>query len=194
MFEAAVCSVPSAVSTRAFPHAPVTGAIRLAEVLGRTSYALDITEGQPVGHAARSCLIGMHIAAEIGLDANDRSALFYALLLKDAGCSSNAAKMAYLFGADDQTVKHDVKTIDWQKAGENLRFIREHVAPAGTGNHRLLKTAALLLQGPRRKKARRNSLRARGGHCRVGSAFRRRLRWQFAISMNIGTARGIRPA
>ena len=35
----------------------------------------------------------------------DRSALFYALLLKDLGCSSNAAKMTYLFGADDHLVK-----------------------------------------------------------------------------------------
>jgi hypothetical protein len=57
------------------------------------SYALDLTEGQPRGHAARSCLLGMRIAEEIQLSANERSDLFYALLMKDAECSSNAARV-----------------------------------------------------------------------------------------------------
>ena len=85
------------------------GDLRLSEVLAALSYALDITEGQPAGHAVRTCLIGMRLAEELGLDDRRRSALFYALLLKDAGCSSNAAKMSSLFGADDHTAKRDVK-------------------------------------------------------------------------------------
>ena len=47
----------------------------------------------------------MRLAEAIGLDAAQRSSLFYALLLKDAGCSTNAAKIAALFGADDAAVK-----------------------------------------------------------------------------------------
>lgn len=58
------------------------------------SYALDLTEGQPRGPAARSCLLGMRIAGELRLSAGDRSDLFYALLMKDAGCSSNAARVS----------------------------------------------------------------------------------------------------
>ena len=38
------------------PHA-----VRLSEVLGGLSYALDLTEGQREGHAVRSCLIRMPI-------------------------------------------------------------------------------------------------------------------------------------
>ena len=64
----------------------------MSEVVGALSHALDVTEGQPAGHAERSCLIGMRIADEIGLGAAQRSSLFYALLLKDAGCSTNAAQ------------------------------------------------------------------------------------------------------
>src|SRR4051794_21286930 len=60
--------------------------IALSAVVGGLSYALDLTEGEPLGHAARSCIIGMRIAEEIGLDGATRSDLFYALLLKDAGC------------------------------------------------------------------------------------------------------------
>ena len=41
--------------------------------------------------------------------AKQRSSLFYALLLKDAGCSSNAAELSALFGADDFELKRDRK-------------------------------------------------------------------------------------
>ena len=81
----------------------VQGDIALSGVIGALSYALDITEGQPAGHAVRSCMIGMRIAEELRLPARVRSDLFYALLLKDAGCSANAERMAALFGADDQS-------------------------------------------------------------------------------------------
>jgi HD-GYP domain-containing protein (c-di-GMP phosphodiesterase class II) len=125
-----------------------TGVIRLSEVIAALSYALDITEGQPQGHAARTCLIGMRLAQQIGLSAHDQSSLFYALLLKDLGCSSNAAKMCYLFGADDRQVKHDVKTIDWSKTSANFHFVRDHVAPEGSGLEKLLKLVSIALQGP----------------------------------------------
>lgn len=40
------------------------------------------------------------------------AALSYALLLKDAGCSSNAARMTALFGSDDRFVKPFLKNVD----------------------------------------------------------------------------------
>ncbi|HEY4130145.1 MAG TPA: HD domain-containing phosphohydrolase [Gemmatimonadaceae bacterium] len=87
--------------------------VSLSEVLAALSHALDLTEGQPLGHTIRSCLIGMRIADELSLCAADRSALYYAILLKDAGCSSNAARMAALFGSDDRYVKPRMKLVDW---------------------------------------------------------------------------------
>ncbi|HEV7990207.1 MAG TPA: HD domain-containing phosphohydrolase [Gemmatimonadaceae bacterium] len=89
--------------------------ISLSEVLSALSCALDLTEGAPAGHTMRSCLIGMRIAESIGIGAADRSALYYALLLKDAGCSSNAGRMASLFGADDLEVKPRMKLVNWHK-------------------------------------------------------------------------------
>ena len=53
-----------------------TPLVRRSEVISALSRAIDLTEGQPVGHAVRSCMIGMRLAAELGLDAADRSALF----------------------------------------------------------------------------------------------------------------------
>src|SRR4051794_17862631 len=89
--------------------------IALSGVIASLSYALDVTEGQPPGHSLRSCLIGMRLAEEIGLDARTRSDLFYALLLKDAGCSANASRMAALFGADDSEAKRTSKRVDWSR-------------------------------------------------------------------------------
>ena len=90
--------------------------LRLSEVLSSLSYALDMTEGQARGHSERSCLIGMRLAAALDLDDATRSSLFYALLLKDAGCSSNAARVAALFGADDAAVKSSRRLTDTASA------------------------------------------------------------------------------
>ena len=92
-----------------------TETVSLSEVLSALSYALDLTEGATPGHTLRSCLIGMRLAEELGLGAADRSALYYAILLKDAGCSSNAGRMAALFGSDDQWVKPRMKVVDWHR-------------------------------------------------------------------------------
>jgi HD-GYP domain-containing protein (c-di-GMP phosphodiesterase class II) len=90
---------------------------RLSEILSALSHALDLTEGQPLGHTMRSCLIGMRIGEELGLDDEQRDALYYALLLKDAGCSSNASHMASAFGTADQGAKYRMKLTDWHARG-----------------------------------------------------------------------------
>ena len=106
--------------------APQRGAaasdLRMSEILAALSYALDITEGQPEGHAVRTCLIGMRIAQGAALPPADRGPLFYALLLKDLGCSSNAARLCSLFGADDRRLKRNHKLTDWSAPLPSLRL------------------------------------------------------------------------
>ena len=103
--------IPPPLPSRSRPTP--TADVALSEVLGALSYALDLTEGQRPGHTLRACAIGMRLGAEIGLGTADLTALYFALLLKDAGCSSNAARMAALFGSDDRAVKHSLKLVDW---------------------------------------------------------------------------------
>ena len=111
--------------------------IALSGVIGALSYALDIAEGQPPGHAVRSCLIGMRLAAELELSASDRSDLFYALLLKDAGCSANANRMAALFGSDDRAAKASSKLIDWSNPRAAFLWSLRTVAPRAGLRRRL---------------------------------------------------------
>ena len=63
------------------PH-PTTFAV--GEVVAALSHALDLTEGQPPGHARRSCLIALRLADALALPAADRREP----LLRDAaqGC------------------------------------------------------------------------------------------------------------
>lgn len=105
--------------------AAATGTINLSEVVGALSYALDITEGQPVGHSLRCCWIGMHVGMRLGLPEADLSDLYYTLLLKDIGCSSNAARICQLYLADDLNFKAGYKSVD-SGLPEILRFLLAH--------------------------------------------------------------------
>jgi hypothetical protein len=104
---------------------------RFSEVLSALSFALDLVEGQPEGHTVRSCLVGMRTAHRLGLDEERRSALFYTLLLKDAGCSSNASKMSTLFDADDMEAKKKVRTVDWTSLHHAALYTARTVSPGG---------------------------------------------------------------
>jgi len=129
--------------------APATSSttVKLSEIVSALSYALDITEGQPEGHAVRTCLIGMRLAREIGLPHESMSALFYALILKDLGCSSNSAKVSYLFGADDRDVKRDVKMTDWTRSGDALKYLYRNALPGRSTFRRVLRTISLAIKG-----------------------------------------------
>ena len=102
---------------------------RISEILSALSCALDITEGQAPGHAVRTCLIGMRLAERVGLPPEERGSLFYALLLKDLGCSSNAARLCSLFGADDRALKREHKLIDWARPTRSLRYTLRNAVP-----------------------------------------------------------------
>lgn len=105
-------------------HAPATD-LRLADLIGALSHALDLTEGQPRGHCIRCCWIGFNLGAAIGFSREELSDLYYALLLKDLGCSSNAARICQLYLADDQAFKRDFKRIDGSLP-QALRFVLGH--------------------------------------------------------------------
>ena len=104
--------------------------MRQSELLAALSHALDLTEGQPVGHAERTCLIALRVADELRLDDEDRHALVMASLLKDVGCSSSAARMCQLFGTDDITLKANGKLVDWQRPADVVRYTARHVEAA----------------------------------------------------------------
>jgi HD-GYP domain-containing protein (c-di-GMP phosphodiesterase class II) len=153
--------------------------IALSELIGALSRALDIAEGEPQGHAMRSCLIGMRVAEAIDLDADSRSDLFYALLLKDAGCSANAAHMAALFGADDQLAKRTSKLINWARPFDAFVWSLKTVAPGGSMAERTARLRAIRNEG----QVTRSLMRAR---CHRGAEI------ALKLGFSVATAEAIR--
>ncbi len=99
--------------------------IRRAELIAALSHALDLTEGQPRGHCIRVCWLGMQIGIGLNLSTEELVQLYYALLLKDLGCSSNAARICQLYLTDDHKFKADFKRIDGSLS-QALRFVISH--------------------------------------------------------------------
>lgn len=104
---------------------PIAAGLKLAELISALSHALDITEGQPEGHCVRCCWIGMHIGRHIGLNETQQWELYYTLLLKDLGCSSNAARICELYLTDDLDFKRDFKHVG-DSLPQVVRFVLQH--------------------------------------------------------------------
>lgn len=120
--------------------------VTLAELVGAFSYALDITEGQPAGHCVRACWIGSHVGRSIGLPARQLHDLYYTLLLKDLGCSSNAARICELYEADDRAFKQGYKTVGTSLAA-TLHFVFSKTARKSRFGRRAASIGNILKNG-----------------------------------------------
>lgn len=128
-------------------HPSATTGIRLSELISSLSYALDITEGQPPGHCIRVCWIGMHIGRQAGLPERQLWELYYTLLLKDLGCSSNAARICELYLTDDLEFKRDFKTVG-EGLPQVLAFVLTHTGLKAGLAERFRSVMTILRDGP----------------------------------------------
>ena len=108
---------------------PQTPSLSLEEILSSLSYALDLTSGQVPGHTERSCLLALRIGAVLGLKNGDLQSLHQAMLLKDSGCSSNAARMFEIYGGDDIAAKYASKITDWSSVIEAVKYAAGQTLP-----------------------------------------------------------------
>src|ERR1700692_2886844 len=127
-------------------RAPVSSAtqLRMSDLISALSYALDLTEGQPMGHAVKCCLLSMRLADILNLSVQQKCDLYYATLLKDAGCSSNAARMYEILGGDERKAKLEVKATDWTKVSfEGLEYLLRNVMPGRSRLERVFAIASV---------------------------------------------------
>ncbi|AXC10522.1 HAMP domain/GAF domain/HD domain protein [Acidisarcina polymorpha] len=143
----------------AFAGTLSAGTISLSDIVSALSFALDLTEDARPGHAVRSCLLGMRIGTELGLPDQQLSSLYYALLLKDIGCSCNANLLCEMVGGDDRRIKRSVKLEDWRYPSiSGLKLLWEH---AGAGEAILMKSKRVLSLAMRRRRFRNELVRLR---------------------------------
>ncbi len=78
-------------------RAPPPDAVRTAEVIGSLCLATDLAMGFPLEHGLRSTLLGVSVAARLGLDEEELRRTFYGSLLFYAGCTADAEVAARMF-------------------------------------------------------------------------------------------------
>jgi len=167
------------VKVAAPPRETVAG-MRLAELIGALSHALDLTEGQPKGHCVRACWIGVHVGKTLGLERGPLRDLYYTLLLKDLGCSSNAARICELYLTDDLAFKRGYKTVG-DGLPEVLGFVFAHTGLGAGLAARLRAIANILRNG---KQITDDLIQTR---CTRGAAIARRLRFGDAVAAGIAS-------
>ncbi|QAY79779.1 HD domain-containing protein [Sphingosinicella sp. BN140058] len=150
----------------------------MAEILGAFSYALDLTEGQPAGHSLRACWVASRIACVLHLSGEERQTVYYATLLKDLGCSSNAARIAELYLADDRLFKHDFKLVP-EGLAPTLKFVFTRTGSGHRLGTRAKAIAHILRDGTN---IARDLIQTR---CTRGAAIARQLRFPEAVAQAI---------
>jgi HD-GYP domain-containing protein (c-di-GMP phosphodiesterase class II) len=73
---------------------------RLAELVAALSLGVDLGFGQPMEHVLRQCMIALRLADRVGIGESERSVVYYAALLVNVGCHSDAHEQAKWFGDD----------------------------------------------------------------------------------------------
>ncbi|GAA1873057.1 HD domain-containing protein [Paeniglutamicibacter psychrophenolicus] len=148
-------------------HRAAGSGIRLAELVGTLSLAMDLGLGQPMEHVARSALLATKLGERTGLGPADRADLYYVALLGWVGCIADSPESSRRFG-DDIAYRAGVFDVDMAP----LPFLGYLLRTAGTGApaaRRLGTRAALLATGAAGVKS---SLRT---HCLVAAEFAGRL-------------------
>lgn len=157
---------------------PEAESLGLAELMGALSHALDMTEGQPQGHCARCCWIGTEIGVAIGLGEEELHDLFFMLLLKDLGCSSNAARICELYLTNDLSFKGDFKTVG-DSLPQVLRFVLSHTGLKANMADRFRAIINILQNGG---EIARELIETR---CQRGAEIARKLRFSPAVAEGI---------
>jgi HD-GYP domain-containing protein (c-di-GMP phosphodiesterase class II) len=101
-----------------------------------------------MGHSLRTCLICMELAERLDLPLQVRRDLYYAALLKDTGCSSNAAAVFDIFGGDEIAAKRSRMTTDWSNDLVAALYAVRHASPGSSWAERVKRIASLAKLGP----------------------------------------------
>jgi HD-GYP domain-containing protein (c-di-GMP phosphodiesterase class II) len=101
-------------------------ALRLSELLGVLSFGADLGMGQPMEHVLRQSMIALGLAERLGLDADERDAVYFGSLLAWVGCHIDAYEQAKWFG-DETVLKGDFRRVDLAGAASRPLFMARHL-------------------------------------------------------------------
>lgn len=148
----------------------MVGRVGVAGVVAALSVVSDLARGHPPGEAMRACLLATELGRRCGLEPVELTDVFYAALMRFAGCAATSHESAAAFGGDDVKVRARGDLIDATRPGEALTFL------AGLGQG--LGKVRVLARAPGVAALVRESARA---DCEVGAELTARLRLPDAV-------------
>jgi HD-GYP domain-containing protein (c-di-GMP phosphodiesterase class II) len=108
--------------------------MRLAELIGTLSLAVDAGTGLPDHHALRAATLAVGLAREVNADERTVQDAFYLPLLAMAGCTAESHVSAGMLG-DEVAIGSESYGLDWGSPGEMfpvmLRLVRRGHGPLG---------------------------------------------------------------
>ncbi|MDQ3431640.1 MAG: HD domain-containing protein, partial [Actinomycetota bacterium] len=119
--------------------------LRLTELVAAFSLATDLGLGQPMEHVLRSWAIAARLGDNLGVEPEERGALYYVATLAWVGCVADTPEVATWFG-DDIAFRGDSYQVDL--AGlPMLGFMLRHVGTGSPAIQRLRLAANLIVTG-----------------------------------------------
>jgi HD-GYP domain-containing protein (c-di-GMP phosphodiesterase class II) len=121
----------------------------MGELLGAFAYASDLAFGLDWEDSLRTCYMAARIAGQMDAPAEERLAVYYTALLKDAGCTSWTSELARVWQTDEILARRDLIIFtDMSTAAGLEAWMRRHVAPHLAGSAREQKLSELMAAMP----------------------------------------------
>lgn len=148
--------------------------VGVAGVVAALSVVSDLTRGRPAGEAMRACLLATELWRRAGSRSATGADVYYATLMRFAGCPATSHEAAMLLGGDDIAVRSRGDLVDASRPWEGLMFL----AGLGSGVDRL----RVMARAPVMGRTVRESARA---DCEVGAELVQRVRLPDAVSRSV---------
>jgi HD-GYP domain-containing protein (c-di-GMP phosphodiesterase class II) len=101
----------------------------MGELLCAFAYASDLAFGLQLDDCLHACYVATRLAEALGLPADERAAIYYAALLKDAGCTAWTTELADAWQTDEVVARRELIIFgDPTTLGPFSRWMRRHVA------------------------------------------------------------------
>lgn len=101
--------------------------LRLAELMAALSLATDLGMGQPLEQSLRTCLLAIGVAERLGMEAEERSTIYYVALLRFLGCTADAHEAAAMAGGDEIALRAAIAPVLGAPNGEFMSAVMANV-------------------------------------------------------------------
>jgi HD-GYP domain-containing protein (c-di-GMP phosphodiesterase class II)/DNA-binding CsgD family transcriptional regulator len=122
--------------------------VRLAEVVGALSLAVDLSSGLPAEKGLRTVLVATRLARLVNTTAEQREHVFWASALRYVGCVAFAPESASFAAGDDNSVRETLAFADFDHPVDALSRIFRGFAPEAPPVERALGIGRFLLASP----------------------------------------------